>query len=220
MTTPWRRERESARSRDGPYSRASERKPFGPIDVRSSTTGGVGARSQQLLAQKEVGSPPPTHDGPSSTNVGHLYDQMDELENVVLEERSARLAMAEQLNRLTDDFKRQQNSVAGDMDGVSQAVRGLAVSVEEATKAAKLDRGEVEHAKEEIRDIKDGFHQLEAELLAQLVQEVEDHRDGLHACMDLLDDTASKADLSGIANDVTSQLREGMERYVRNRTKI
>ena len=49
-----------------------------------------------------------------------LYDQMEELENILLEERSARLAISKQVTGLVEDSQRHQNKLAGDLDGVSK----------------------------------------------------------------------------------------------------
>jgi hypothetical protein len=140
-----------------------------------------------------------------------LYDQMEELENILLEERSARLAISKQVTGLVEDSQRHQNKLAGDLDGVSQAVRSLAASVAESSEVAMEDRHDQEQLKADMEEVSASLKQVESDLIGGIIQEVEDHKDGLHHMMDLLEGSASKEDLNGLVEEVTNQLQASMD---------
>lgn len=183
------------RQSGGSSSRAESR--YEPAAGRSAARASFAARSTAERA------PAPRDDD--------TVDQLDELKNVLLEERSARQSMAEQLSQLVDDFKRQQNTVAGDVDGLREGVRVLAAAVEESNRAVQSDRIEAAHTKEDLSDVKNSLQQLETDVIGGLAQEVADHKDGLHMMMSLLEESASKHDLQSAAEDVANHLQASLQ---------
>eukprot|EP01052_Picozoa_sp_SAG31_P031068 SAG31_NODE_3253_length_4489_cov_3.514351_3_plen_76_part_00 len=63
-----------------------------------------------------------------------IDSELDDLKSMLSEERNARRALSEKLDRLVEDSNKQQAALSGEVDAVRESVRALKTTEDESTR--------------------------------------------------------------------------------------
>ena len=196
---------------------------LGGVPERTAPLGSYGARigrsgeappatrrSAYQAATTAYASGPERPRGPVS---GELQDRVDELETLVLEEKTARVKMQQQLERLQEQIeedRRAKDKEAQDTGGLMQTLRTMQNTVGDLH-AIKVERPELDELSRQVQDIVASVGELEVHALGEIAAEVEDHKQGLHHLMDMLDGAPARDEVQATVADAENRVRAAME---------
>ena len=122
---------------------------------------------------------------------------------------AARAKLEQQFDRLqkqVEEERRQRNQLVSDTDGLSQAVRTLAGTVDDL-RVVKVERPELDAVNKQLDELVQSFGELETQTLGEIVAEVEDHKQGLHHMMDMIEATVSSDDVERLLGEAEERSR-------------